>query len=92
MEDPEELNILRAINRGETRLETVDWKPYLSNLVKMIGLMENLISMIGCAWAMLQEIDDYARRRTSLLSGKTLRHNAFQPKKRQMHSIRMHNV
>lgn len=62
MEDPKELNILRAINRGETRLETVDWKPYLSNLVKMIGLMENPISMIGCAWAMLQEIDDYARR------------------------------
>lgn len=41
IEDPEELNILRAINRGETRLETVDWKPYLSNLVKKIGLMEN---------------------------------------------------
>lgn len=62
IEDPEELNILRAINRGETRLETVDLKPYLSNLVNMIGLMENPISMIGCAWAMLQEIDDYARR------------------------------
>lgn len=39
IEDPEELNILRAINRGETRLETVDWKPYLSDIVKMIGLM-----------------------------------------------------
>ena len=46
MEDPEELNILRAINRGETRLETVDWKPYLSDIVKMIGLMNPPISYI----------------------------------------------
>ena len=61
-EDPEEVKILRAINRDEIRLEKVDWKPYLSNLVKMIGLMENPISYIGCAWALLQEIDDYARR------------------------------
>ena len=58
IEDPDELNILRAINRGETRLETVDWKPYLSDIVKMIGLMNPPISYIGCAWALLQEIDD----------------------------------
>ena len=62
MEDPEELNILRAINRGETRLETVDWKPYFSNIVKMIGLMSPPISYIGCAWALLQEIDDFSKR------------------------------
>ncbi len=62
IEDPEELNILRAINRGETRLETVDWKPYLSDIVKMIGLMNPPISYIGCAWALLQEIDDFSRR------------------------------
>lgn len=62
IEDPEEVNILRAVNRGETRLETVDWKTYLSEIVKMIGLMKDPISYIGCAWALLQEIDDYAQR------------------------------
>lgn len=61
-QDPEEVNILRAVNRGETRLETVDWKTYLSEIVKMIGLMKDPISYIGCAWALLQEIDDYAQR------------------------------
>lgn len=62
IEDPDELNILRAINRDEIRLENVDWKPYLSNILKMIGLMENLISYIGCAWALLQEVDDFSIR------------------------------
>lgn len=62
MEDPEEVNILRAINRGELIADNVDWKPYLSNIVKMIGLMKDPISYIGCAWALLQEIDDYAQR------------------------------
>lgn len=61
-EDPEEVNILRAINRGELIADNVDWKPYLSNIVKMIGLMENPISYIGCAWALLQEVDDFSRR------------------------------
>ena len=62
IEDPGEVHILRAINRGETRLETVDWKPYLSDIVKMIGLMKNPISYIGCAWALLNEIDDFSKR------------------------------
>lgn len=62
IEDPEEVKILRAINHDEVRLENVDWKPYLSEIVKMIGLMQDPISYIGCAWALLQEIDDYARR------------------------------
>lgn len=62
IEDPEEVNILRAINRGELIADNVDWKPYLSNIVKMIGLMENPISYIGCAWALLQEVDDFSRR------------------------------
>ena len=62
IEDPEEVKILRAINHDEVRLENVDWKPYLSEIVKMIGLMQEPISYIGCAWALLQEIDDYARR------------------------------
>ena len=62
IEDPEEVNILRAINRGELIADNVDWKPYLSNIVKMIALMENPISYIGCAWALLQEVDDFSRR------------------------------
>lgn len=62
MEDPEEVNILRAINRDEIRLGNVDWKPYFSNIVKMIGLMKNPISYIDCAWALLQEVDDFSRR------------------------------
>ena len=62
IEDPEEVNILRAINRGELIADNVDWKPYLSNIVKMIGLMKNPISYIGCAWALLQEVDDFSRR------------------------------
>lgn len=62
IEDPEEVNILRAINRGELIADNVDWKPYFSNIVKMIGLMEDPISYIGCAWALLQEVDDFSRR------------------------------
>ena len=60
--DPEEIKLLRAINRDEQRLGNVDWLPYLSELVKMIGLMKKPISFIGCAWALLQEIDDFSKR------------------------------
>ncbi len=80
IEDPEELNILRAINRGETRLETVDWKPYLSDIVKMIGLMNPSISYIGCAWALLQEIDDFSRRADILSKWQDLAPQCFPTK------------
>ena len=80
IEDPEELNILRAINRGETRLETVDWKPYLSDIVKMIGLMNPPISYIGCAWALLQEIDDFSRRADILSKWQDLAPQCFPTK------------
>lgn len=62
IEDPEEVNILRAINRDEIRLENVDWKTYLSDIVKMIGLMKMPVSYIGCSWALLQVVDDFSRR------------------------------
>lgn len=58
LEDPEEVNILRAINRGEKRWDEPDWQSYLSSIVKMIGLMNPPISYIGCVWALLNEIDN----------------------------------
>ncbi len=80
-QDPEEVNILRAVNRGETRLETVDWKTYLSEIVKMIGLMKDPISYIGCAWALLQEIDDYAQRADILSKWQDVAPQCFPSKK-----------
>lgn len=68
MEDPEEVNILRAINREEKRWDEPDWQSYLSSIVKMIGLMNPPISYIGCAWALLNEIDNYHIR--NLILGK----------------------
>ena len=68
IEDPEEVNILRAINRGEKRWDEPDWQSYLSSIVKMIGLMNPPISYIGCAWALLNEIDNYHIR--NLILGK----------------------
>lgn len=67
-QDPEEVNILRAINRGEKRWDEPDWQSYLSSIVKMIGLMNPPISYIGCAWALLNEIDNYHIR--NLILGK----------------------
>lgn len=68
IEDPEEVNILRAINREEKRWDEPDWQSYLSSIVKMIGLMNPPISYIGCAWALLNEIDNYHIR--NLILGK----------------------
>jgi hypothetical protein len=61
IEDPHELDILRAINRGEQKIADVDWQSYLSHLVMLIHLMKE-ISPIGVVWTFLNEIDDFTKR------------------------------
>ena len=61
IEDPHELDILRAINRGEQKIADVDWQSYLSHLVMLIHLMKE-ISPIGVVWTFLNEIDDLTKR------------------------------
>ena len=46
IKDPHELDILRAINRGEQKIADVDWQSYLSHLVVLIHLMKEF-SPIG---------------------------------------------
>ena len=61
IEDPHELDILRAINRGEQKIADVDWQSYLSHLVVLIHLMKGF-SPIGVVWTFLNEIDDFTKR------------------------------
>ena len=61
IEDPKELDVLRAINRGEQKIADVNWQNYLSHFVTILSLMEG-ISHIGCAWTFLNEIDDFTKR------------------------------
>ena len=61
IEDPHELDILRAINRGEQKIADVDWQSYLSHFVMLIHLMKEF-SPIGVVWTFLNEIDDFTKR------------------------------
>ena len=61
IEAPHELDILRAINRGEQKIADVDWQSYLSHLVMLIHLMKEF-SPIGVVWTFLNEIDDFTKR------------------------------
>ena len=83
IEDPEEVKILRAINRDEIRLENVDWKTWLSSLVNMVELLKKTpkpVSYIGSAWALLIEIDDYARRADILAKWQSIAPQCFPSK------------
>ena len=61
-EEPVEVSIMRAINRGVYRVEQVKWDVFLSGLLNTIGQMEKPVSYIGCTWALLNEIDDFNQR------------------------------
>ena len=79
-EEPVEVIILRAINSGALQIEKVNWEKFLSDIVKMIGLMNPPISYIGCAWALLQEIDDFSRRADILSKWQDLAPQCFPTK------------
>ena len=79
-EEPVEVIILRAINSGALQIENVNWEKFLSDLVKIIELMEKPISYIGCAWALLQEIDDFSRRADILSKWQDLAPQCFPTK------------
>lgn len=65
IEAPHELEVMRAINRGEQNLYSVDWKTYLSELVAIVDMLPDQ-TYIGVLWLLLGEIDD-GMKRTSIL-------------------------
>ncbi len=58
---PQELEVMRAINRGEQNLYSVDWKTYLSELVAMVDMLPDQ-TYIGVLWLLLGDIDDGMKR------------------------------